>query len=157
MKINPKLFEGVAKSENLVELRRQRAAAAKDPANAVFVAAIDARVAELSAAWEADPMSKKYRTLLDDNERALGQRLSRTRPMVKNRTDAGMSIRAAVIDTVSTLVGSDHATTGFKKLADIERLDLTFEAFVLKYAAEFPTVVVAAARTRLNGAGLPID
>jgi hypothetical protein len=83
MKINPKLFDGVAKSENLVELRRQRAAAAKDPANADFVAAIDVRVAELGAAWEADPMSKEYRTLLDDNERALGQRLSRTRPMVK--------------------------------------------------------------------------
>jgi hypothetical protein len=55
MKINPKLFDGVAKSENLVELRRQRAAAAKDPANADFVAAIDVRVAELGAAWEAAP------------------------------------------------------------------------------------------------------
>jgi hypothetical protein len=157
MKINPKLFDGVAKSENLAELRRQRAAAAKDPANADFVAAIDARVSELNAAWEADPMSKEYKTLLDDNERALGQRLSRTRPMVKNRTGAGMSIRAAVIDTVTTLVASDHATTGFKKLADIGRLDLTFEAFVLKYAPEFPAVVVAAARTRLDGAGFHVD
>jgi hypothetical protein len=153
MKANPKLFDAVAKSENLADLRRQRAAAAKDRVNADFIAAIDARVAELKAAWEADPMSSDYKTLLDDVRKANGPRLTRTRPMVKNRTDAGMSIRAAVIDTVTSLVTSDQATTGFKKLAEIGRLDLTFEAFVLKYRQEFPAVVAAAARTRLSAAG----
>ena len=42
---------------------------------------------------------------------------------------AEMSIRAAVIDTVTILVASDYATTGFKKLAHIGRLDPTFEVF----------------------------
>ncbi len=42
MKATQKLFDVVAKSENLAELRRQRTTAAKDGMNADFVAAIDA-------------------------------------------------------------------------------------------------------------------
>ena len=151
MKANAKRFCEVAKSENVAELRRQRAAAAKDPASAEFVEAIDAGVAELGV-WNADPMSKEFKTLLDENEKALGKPLSRTRTMVRRRADAGMSIRAAVIDTVTTLVASDYATTGFKKLADIGRLDLTFEAFVVDYASEFPRALVRTASKRLNDA-----
>ena len=153
MKANTKLFNAVARSENLAELRHQRAAATKDPENADFVAAIDARVAEIGAAWEADPMSNAYKNLLDDIKRANGPPLARTRPMVKKRTNAGMSIRAAVIDAVTTLVRSDEAPTGFKQLFDMGRLDLTFEAFVLKFSKEFPPIVAAAARKRLDAAG----
>jgi hypothetical protein len=152
MKARTEFFDAVAKSEDLAVLRRQRAGVAKDPINAELVEAIDARVAELSS-WNADPMSEEFRTLLEENEKALGKPLSRTRAMVKRRTDAGMSTLAAVIDTVTTLVAPEHATPGFKKLADIGRLDLTFEVFVLNYASEFPRAVVRAARIRLKGAG----
>ncbi len=152
MKAKTEFFDAVAKSENLAELRRQRAVVAKDPTSAELVEAIDARVAELSA-WNADPMCKEFRTLLEESEKALGKPLSRTRAIVKRRTDAGMSILAAVIDIVTTRVASDHPTPGFKKLAEIGRLDLTFEVFVLNYASEFPRAVVRAARIRLNGAG----
>ncbi len=50
MKATQKLFDVVAKSENLAELRRQCTAAAKDGMNADFVAAIDAGAAEITSA-----------------------------------------------------------------------------------------------------------
>jgi hypothetical protein len=105
------------------------------------------------AGAEADAMSRDYWALLDENEKVLHQYLGRTRPMVPRRMKNGMTVREAIVDTVSHLVTTDEATAGFKKLAILRRLDLTFEAFVLKWTVEFPPLVRAAARTRLNGAG----
>ncbi len=153
MTVNRKLFEAIAKSENLADLRIQRARAANKQPYAEFVAAIDSRIAELLAGAEADAMSKDYWALLDEIEKVFHQYLGRARPMVPKRMNDGMSVREAIVDTVSHLVTTDEATVGFKKLATLSRLDLTFEAFVLKWAVEFPPLVRAAARTRLNGAG----
>jgi hypothetical protein len=153
MTVNRKLFEAIAKSENLADLRIQRERARNIPAYAEFAAAIDFRIAELMAGAEADAMSKDYWALLGENEKVLHQYLGRTRPMVPKRMKDGMTVREAIVDTVSYLVTADEATEGFKKLAALGRLDLTFEAFVLKWVVEFPSFVRAAARTRLNGAG----
>jgi hypothetical protein len=153
MNVNRKLFEAIAKSENLADLRIQRDRAANKPAYAEFVAAIDSRIAELMAGAQADAMSKDYWMLLDEIEKVLHQYLGRTRPMVPKRMKDGMTVREAIVDTVSHLVTADDATEGFKKLATLGRLDLSFESFVLKWAVEFPPLVRAASRTRLNGAG----
>ena len=151
--INPKLYEAIAKSANLADLRIQRERAVKSPAHAEFVAAIDSRIVELMAGAHADAMSKDYWALLDENEKVLHHYLGRTRPMVPKRMKDGMTVREAIVDTVSHLVTANEATEGFKKLAILKKLDLSFEAFVLKWAVEFPPAVRAAARTRLNAAG----
>ena len=98
-------------------------------------------------------MAKDFWKLLDENEATLHQYLSRTRPMVPKRMKDGMNVREAIVDTITHLVTSDEASDGFKKLAKIGKLELTFEAFVLKWEAEFPAMVCAAARSRLNAAG----
>ncbi len=60
-------------------------------------------------------MSKDYWVLLDENEKAVLQYLGRTRPMVPKRMKDGMSVREAIVDTVSYLMTIDEGTEGFKK------------------------------------------
>jgi hypothetical protein len=108
MTVNRKLFEAIAKSENLADLRVQRERAGNIPAYAEFAAGIDSRIAELVAGAEADAMSKDYWALLDENEKVLHQYLGRTRPMVPKRMKDGMTVREAIVDTVSYLVTTDR-------------------------------------------------
>lgn len=81
------------------------------------------------------------RSLSEKNGRAT--RMSRTRQKVRS---------VGVISTLSQwAVGPP--TPGFKMLHELERLDLTGEAIILRHPGGFPDHVVEAAKRRLRGVG----
>lgn len=81
-------------------------------------------------------------------ERGKTVRLARTRQKIDR-----VGVRRCAID----LVTSTAASEGFNMLIDRELPELTAEALVLRYADEFEAEVPAAARERLQEAGVDLS
>ena len=97
-------------------------------------------------------MSYAYDHLLEDNKHILREPLTRTFRMVPDRVaKKGMTRHEAVVDTLCNLMRKyrDHENTSFAKLAQLGRLDKSFEVFMLEWADSFPADVVEIARSRL--------
>lgn len=75
-------------------------------------------------------------------------RLQRTRTMIRDKKEVG---------TVAHLVTKRTASAGFQMLLDYELPERTFEALVLKHPDKFDEAIAAAARNRLENAGVRID
>ncbi len=80
-------------------------------------------------------------------ERGKTTRLTRTRQKVA---------RVGVQQTLCDWAVSDKATDGFSMLLERHMPELTGEAIVLRHGTEFSAAVIAAARKRLEGAGVDI-
>lgn len=81
-------------------------------------------------------------------ERGRTTRLSRTRQKVA---------RVGEIETLRSWAVSTKGTDGFDMLIERKMPELTGEAIVLRHAHKFDGAVVAAARARLEGAGVNVD
>lgn len=82
------------------------------------------------------------------DERGKTTRLSRTRQKVA---------RVGEVETLKDWAVSTKSTDGFKMLIERNMPELTGEAIVLRHAGKFASDVVAAARKRLEEAGIDID
>lgn len=76
-------------------------------------------------------------------EEETGVPASRTRQMIE---------RHGHIEALSKLAVSANLQQGFKVLRDRNRLDMTFEALIVRHAKDFPDDVVEAAKWRLENA-----
>lgn len=82
------------------------------------------------------------------DERGKTTRLSRTRQKVA---------RVGEAETLKDWALSTKSTDGFKMLIERSMPELTGEAIVLRHAGKFESDVVAAARKRLDEAGVDLD
>ena len=80
-------------------------------------------------------------------ERGKTTRLARTREKVA---------RVGVIETLKDWALSNHRTDGFEMLLERSMPELTGEAIILRHRESFEEVVVAAARKRLESAGIDV-
>jgi hypothetical protein len=129
---------------------------AEDRGETAVAEAITARITEIAIGRGEDPMTYAYDHLLEDNKRILREPLTRTFRMVPDRVaKKGMTRHEAVVDTLSNLMRKYRGdeNTSFSKLAQLGRLDKSFEVFILEWANSFPADVVEIARSRLTAAG----
>jgi len=74
-------------------------------------------------------------------ERTIGQAATRTRKMIEDYGE---------IEALSRLMVSADLQQGFKALRDAGKLDITFEAIVVRFSDLFAADVVEAAKWRLE-------
>ena len=150
-----KIPDWIATHTDLKELTRVRIRA-EDRGDTVVARAITARISEIALGRGEDPMTYAYDRLLEDNKRLLREPLTRIFRMVPDRVaKKGMTRNGAVIDALCSLMRKyrDGENSKFSKLAQLGRLDKSFEAFILEWAASFPDDVVEIARTRVAAEG----
>ena len=82
------------------------------------------------------------------DERGKTVRLARTRPKIA---------KVGAVQTMKDLAMSRSASEGFEMLLDRNMAELTTEAVVLRHQKRFESEVVAAAKSRLQEAGVDVD
>lgn len=76
-------------------------------------------------------------------EQISGEYASRTRPMIE---------RYGHVEALSRIVQNADLQSGFRALRDDGKLDVSFEAVVVNFSAEFDPKIVQAAKWRLDNA-----
>jgi hypothetical protein len=100
-----------------------------------------------------DPLESEFASVMRALEEALTQESGRTKRLNRTRQKLG---RVGVRKTLADLALKSHPSLGFKKLLEFNMADMSAEALILKYRAEFDDAVVAAARRRLEEYGVEI-
>jgi hypothetical protein len=142
----------IATMTDLAQIQRVRANAMKRGETAVAKAALE-REAALRASLAASPIVGAYEATMYVYEQIVlnGGYAGRTRPMVSDRMDQGMTEEEAVKDTFISLIKSKKPQTGFTSLAEQGLVKLTFEFVVARqFPNEFPAENVAIAEKRLE-------
>src|SRR6266550_3379584 len=99
-----------------------------------------------------DPLEAEFAIVMRALEEALTEESGKTKRL--NRTRQKLE-RVGVRQTLADLALKLQPSTGFLKLVEFEMAaDMSAEALILKYADEFESVVVAAARKRLEDFGI---
>jgi hypothetical protein len=128
---------------------------AEDKREDAVAEAITTRIAEIAIDRGEYPMTYAFDLLLEDNKRILREPLTRTVRMVPDRLRKGMSRHRAVVDTLCSPMrkykGDENSSSA--KLSKLQRLDKSFEVFILEWSDVFPDDVIEIARSRLAADG----
>ncbi len=98
-----------------------------------------------------DPLEAEFAIVMRALEEALTAESGRTKRLSRTRQKLG---RVGVRKTLADLALKSQPSLGFKKLLEFNMTDMSAEALILKYAAEFDDAVVVAARKRLTEYGI---
>lgn len=147
-----KILDNIAKSTDASQLRRIRDNAKRLRETAVDDAAFR-RLVEILAQHEPGSIEHDFWKTIHAFEELLRDargktvRLSRTRQKVSK-----VGIKRTLIDFAM----NKAPTSGFEMLIEMDHADLTGEALILKHGLSFDSEVRAAARKRLENAGVNI-
>ncbi len=111
-----------------------------------------AKFDELVAADAGDPIVPAWDDMIETSERALGHRHNFARRLVESRVKAGVRRRDAIIESLTKWALDPKPTAGFLAMVKVDKLDISGEALVIKFADAFPLMVVTAAKDRLEDA-----
>ncbi|WP_425989671.1 hypothetical protein [Afipia sp. DC4300-2b1] len=99
-----------------------------------------------------DPLEAEFAIVMRALEEALSEESGKTKRLSRTRQKLG---RVGVRQTLADLAMKPTPSTGFLKLVEFDMArELSAEALVLKYEAEFEPYVVAAAKKRLTEYGI---
>jgi hypothetical protein len=99
-----------------------------------------------------DPLEAEFAIVMRALEEALSEESGKTKRLNRTRQKLG---RVGVRQTLADLAMKPTPSTGFLKLVEFDMArELSAEALVLKYEAEFEPHVVAAAKKRLEEFGI---
>jgi len=99
-----------------------------------------------------DPLEAEFAIVMRALEEALSEESGKTKRLSRTRQKLG---RVGVRQTLADLAMKPTPSTGFLKLVEFDMArELSAEALVLKYEAEFEPDVVAAAKKRLTEYGI---
>jgi hypothetical protein len=98
-----------------------------------------------------DPLAAEFASIMRALEEALSQEAGKTRRLSRTRQKLD---RVGVRQTLADLALKPQPSVGFLKLVEFGMADMSAEALILKYPNEFAPDVIAAARERLEKAGI---
>jgi hypothetical protein len=98
-----------------------------------------------------DPLESEFAAVMRALEEALTEQSGRTKRLSRTRQKLA---RAGVRKTLADLALKLQPSMGFLKLVEFGMADMSAEALILKYASEFETEVVLAAKERLEKFGV---